>query len=49
MNTAITDSTFNLVFDGWESGLAIVVQGVNLGNQRNINIPYEQLDEFNKL
>jgi hypothetical protein len=44
INTAITDSTFNLVFDGSENGLAIVVQGVNLGNQRNINIRYEKLD-----
>lgn len=44
INTAITDSTFNLVFDGSEKGLAIVVQGVDLGNQRNINIRYEKLD-----
>lgn len=32
INTAITDTTFNLVFDGDPSGLAVVVQGVNLGD-----------------
>ena len=44
INTAITDTTFNLVFDGAKNGLAVVVQGVELGNQRNINIRYEKLD-----
>jgi|GEM_PF-1582290 hypothetical protein len=44
INTAITDSTFNLVFESSENGLAVVVQGVDLGNQRNINIRYEKLD-----
>ena len=32
INTAITDTTFNLIFDGDPSGMAIVVQGVNLGD-----------------
>lgn len=32
INTAITDVTFNLVFDGHPSGQALVIQGTNLGN-----------------
>jgi hypothetical protein len=44
INTAITDTTFSLVFDGDPSGQAIVVQGVDLGNGKtNINIRYEKL------
>jgi hypothetical protein len=44
INTAITDSTFSLVFDGDPSGKAIVVQGVDLGNgTTNVNIRYEDL------
>ena len=43
-NTAITDLTFNLVFDGHSSGKAIVVQGVDLGaGGVNINIRLEDI------
>lgn len=31
INTVTTDTTFNLVFDGDDSGKALVVQGVDLG------------------
>jgi hypothetical protein len=42
--TEITDSTFNLVFDGDPSGDALVVQGVDLGDgTTNINIRFEDL------
>ncbi len=47
LNTAITDTTFSLVFDGAKNGLAVVVQGIELGTQRNINIRYEKLDSEN--
>lgn len=44
VNTAITDTTFSLVFDGDPSGQAIVVQGVDLGNGKtNVNIRYEKV------
>jgi ABC-type glycerol-3-phosphate transport system substrate-binding protein len=44
INTAITDTTFSMVFDGDPSGQAIVVQGVDLGNgTTNVNIRYERL------
>ena len=44
INTAITGTTFSLVFDGDPTGLAIVVQGVDLGNGKiNVNIRYEKL------
>ncbi len=44
VNTAITDTTFSLVFDGDPSGQAIVVQGVDLGNGKtNVNIRYENV------
>jgi hypothetical protein len=43
-NTAITATTFSLVFDGDPSGEAIVVQGVDLGNGKtNVNIRYEKV------
>jgi hypothetical protein len=42
ITTAITDTTFSLVFDGDSSGKAIVVQGVDLGGgTTNVNIRYE--------
>jgi hypothetical protein len=42
INTAITETTFSLVFDGDPSGKAVVVQGVDLGGgMTNINIRYE--------
>jgi hypothetical protein len=44
INTAITDTTFSLVFDGDPSGKALVVQGVDLGNgTTNVNIRYEDV------
>ncbi len=43
-NTAITATTFSLVFDGDPSGKAVVVQGVDLGNgTTNVNIRYESV------
>lgn len=44
INTAITDTTFSIVFEGAENGLAVVVQSIDLGELRNINIRYEKLD-----
>ena len=44
INTAITNTTFNLVFEGAENGLAVVVQGVDLGELTNVNIRYEKLE-----
>jgi hypothetical protein len=42
--TAITDTTFSIVFDGHESGDAIVVQAVDLGNgTTNVNIRLEDV------
>jgi len=44
INTAITDATFSLVFDGHSSGKAIVVQGVDMGSGSvNINIRFEDV------
>lgn len=43
INTAITDDTFSMVFDGHESGKEIVVQGVDLGDTTNINIRFEDV------
>src|SRR5512146_1545436 len=44
INTAITDTTFSMVFDGDPSGQAIVIQGVDLGNGKtNVNIRYEKV------
>lgn len=44
ITTAITDTTFSLVFDGDPSGQAVVVQGVDLGSGRtNVNIRYEDV------
>lgn len=43
-NTAITDTTYSMVFDGDSNGQAIVVQGVDLGNGKtNVNIRYEKV------
>ena len=38
VNTAITDSTFNLIFDTWANGKPVVVQGVSMGRSLNINL-----------
>jgi len=43
INTAITDATFSLVFDGHASGKAIVIQGVDLGGSTNVNLRFEDL------
>jgi hypothetical protein len=44
ITTAITDTTFSLVFDGDPSGKAVVLQGVDLGNgTTNVNIRYEDV------
>lgn len=44
INTAITETTFSMVFDGHPNGNAIVVQGVDLGNgTTNINIRFEDV------
>ncbi|MBC8505183.1 MAG: hypothetical protein ISR58_06675 [Anaerolineales bacterium] len=44
LNTAITETTFSMVFDGHAKGEAIVVQGVDLGNgTTNINIRFEDV------
>lgn len=42
-NTAITGTTFSMVFDGDPSGQAVVIQGVDLGTGlTNVNIRYEK-------
>ena len=44
INTAITDTTFSMVFDGHTNGDAIVIQGVDLSNgTTNINIRFEDV------
>lgn len=42
--TTVTDGVFSFVFDGHESGQAIVIQGVNLGDGSvNINISFQDV------
>jgi hypothetical protein len=44
INTAITETTFSMIFDGHDSGQAIVIQGVDLGNgNTNISIRFEDV------
>ena len=43
INTSITDTVFSIVFDGHPSGKAIVIQGVTLGDNTNINIRFEDI------
>jgi predicted outer membrane repeat protein len=44
INTAITETTFSMVFDGHASGEAIVIQGVDLGDgSTNISIRFEDV------
>ncbi|PKN91745.1 MAG: hypothetical protein CVU44_17680 [Chloroflexi bacterium HGW-Chloroflexi-6] len=44
INTAITDTTFSIVFDGHESGKAIVIQAVDLGSGSvNVTIRFEDM------
>ena len=42
--TSVTDGVFSFVFDGHESGQAIVVQGVDLGDGSvNVNISFQDV------
>jgi hypothetical protein len=44
INTAITETTFSMVFDGHANGKAIVIQGVDLGDgSTNISIRFEDI------
>ncbi|EKD99466.1 MAG: hypothetical protein ACD_22C00253G0008 [uncultured bacterium] len=43
INTATTDTTFSMVYDGSENGKQVVVQGVDLGGKTNVNIRFEAL------
>lgn len=43
INTATTDTTFSMIFDGYENGKAIVVQGVDLQGKTNVNVRFEQV------
>lgn len=42
-HTATTDTTFSMVFLGWPNGQALVIQGVDLGANRNVNIRLEDV------
>ena len=41
--TVIEEDVFSMVYDGWEDGRAVVVQGVDLGDTTNINIRLEDV------
>jgi hypothetical protein len=41
--TVTSDTTFSMVFDGWPNGQALVIQGVDLGANRNVNIRLEDV------
>ena len=41
--TVTSDTTFSMVFDGWPNGKALVIQGVDLGASRNVNIRFEDV------
>ena len=44
LNTAVTETTFSIVYDGHENGKAIVVQGVKLDEKStNVNIRFEDI------
>ncbi|OGC50870.1 hypothetical protein A2716_02440 [candidate division WWE3 bacterium RIFCSPHIGHO2_01_FULL_40_23] len=43
INTSVTEDTFSMVFDGHESGKAVVVQGVNIQGKTNVNIRLEAI------
>lgn len=44
LNTAVTEKTLNMVFDGHSSGKAVVVQAVDLNNGKtNVNIRFEDI------
>ena len=39
----IEDGAFSMVFDGWDNGQAVVIQGVDLGRTTNVNIRFEDI------
>ena len=41
--TVIDDSAFSLVFDGWENGKSVVLQGVDFGTSINVNLRFEDV------
>ena len=41
--TVIEDASFSMVFDGSPNGMAVVIQGVNLGEAMNVNIRFEDV------
>ena len=41
--TVIDDSAFSLVFDGWENGKSVVLQGVDFGTSMNVNLRFEDV------
>ena len=42
--TVVSDSTFSIVFDGSPNGMAVVIQGVDLGGGKtNVSIRYEDV------
>jgi len=41
--TTIDDSGFSMVFDGWDNGKALVIQGVDMGASVNVNIRFEDV------
>lgn len=42
MRTASADDTsFSIVFNGWKPGRGLVIQGVDLGELRNVNLRLE--------
>lgn len=41
--TVIDDAAFSMVFDGWENGRAVVIQGVAMGETTNVNIRFEDV------
>lgn len=43
INTAVTETTFSMVFDGYKNGKAVVVQGVDISGKTNVNIRFEQI------
>jgi uncharacterized surface protein with fasciclin (FAS1) repeats len=43
IGTSVTDQVFSIVFDGWPNGEALVIQSVDLGESRNVNMRFEKL------
>jgi type IV secretory pathway VirB10-like protein len=41
--TVIDDSGFSLVFDGWENGKSVVLQGVDFDTSINVNLRFEDV------